>query len=62
MNRRTEMLNLISAGYQHNKRDKADIVLWLKDNDEDGFFNWTCAQHCLCTKSVKGFRQHGRPM
>ena len=28
------MLNLISAGYQHNKRDKADIVLWLKDNDE----------------------------
>lgn len=28
------MLNLISAGYQHNKRDKADTVLWLKYNDE----------------------------
>jgi hypothetical protein len=28
------MLNLISSSYWHNKRDKADIVLWLEDNDE----------------------------
>lgn len=28
------MLNLISTDYQQNKRDKADIVLWLKDSEQ----------------------------